>query len=184
MTAPGSAAESHESDLIARAQRGDVSAFEALYRAHSGRVFAICLRMAGDRDRATELMQDAFVRVWEKLSSFRGDASFSTWIHRLSVNVVLEGARRDRRRTARVESEEDGGLASETHGVRPEAVAERIDLERAIATLAPGMRRVFVLHDIEGYQHNEIAQMTGTAEGTLRAQLHRARKLLMEALDR
>jgi RNA polymerase sigma-70 factor (ECF subfamily) len=173
-----------EESVVARAQTGDVDAFEVLYRQHSGRVFALCLRMSGDRMRAQELMQDVFVRAWERLRSFRGEASFGSWLHRLAVNVVLTSARSDRRRTARVtlaedlaatESGQDAG-----HAVRDPAA--RIDLERAIGTLPPGARAAFVLHDIEGYSHGEIAQLTGLAEGTIRAQLHRARRLLMEAL--
>ena len=172
-----------ERELVTQAQRGDVDAFEQLYRASSGRVFALCLRMARDRERATELLQDVFVRVWEKLGSYRGESSFTTWVHRLAVNVVLEAERREKRRNGRLEDDNDEegvdlGVA------RTDSVHDRLDLQQAVAALPPGARRVFVLHDIEGYQHNEIAQMTGLAEGTLRAQLHRARKLLMEALER
>lgn len=193
MTGAGAAPSSDERETIARAQRGDVAAFEALYHAHSGRVFALCLRMAGDRAEATELVQDVFVRIWERLGSYRGEAAFSTWAHRLAVNVVLEGRRSDQRRETRIGEREtsgtegsgDGGFRNGERGAgRSSFIDERLDLESAIAALAPGLRRVFVLHDIEGYQHNEIARMTGTAEGTLRAQLHRARKLLMEALER
>jgi RNA polymerase sigma-70 factor (ECF subfamily) len=175
-----------EGELVARARRGDLDAFEALYRRTAGRVFAICLRMSGDRGRATELLQDVFVRVWERLESFRGDAAFTSWLHRLAVNVVLEQARGERRRVARVgelpediEAEElgdRGGSASD--------VASRLDLETAIGRLPAGARRVFVLYAIEGYRHEEIARVMGVAEGTVRAQLHRARKLLMEVLDR
>lgn len=182
-----------EREIVTRAQRGDVLAFEALYHAHSGRMFALCLRMSGDRDEATELVQDVFVRIWERLGSFRGEAAFSTWAHRLAVNVVLEGRRKNQRRETKIGEREtsgtegsgDGGWRSEERGVgRSSFIEERLDLENAIARLSPGLRRVFVLHDIEGYQHNEIARMTGSAEGTLRAQLHQARKILMEALER
>jgi RNA polymerase sigma-70 factor, ECF subfamily len=177
-----------ESGLVDRARRGDVDAFEGLYRRHVGRVFAICLRMSGDRIRAAELTQDTFVRLWERLESFRGESALSSWIHRMAVNVVLAAARSDNRRTARVglaEDDRDGEDGGPWEGmVRPESTDERIDLEAAIAALPPGARRVFVLHDIEGYRHEEIARITGNAEGTLRAQLHRARKLLMEALTR
>jgi RNA polymerase sigma-70 factor (ECF subfamily) len=172
-----------ERELVGRAQRGDVGAFEELYRASSGRVFALCLRMSRDRERATELLQDVFVRVWEKLALYRGEASFTTWLHRLAVNVVLESERREKRRSGRFE-ESDGDDGMELGIARTDSVHDRLDLQQAVAALPPGARRVFVLHDIEGYQHNEIAQMTGLAEGTLRAQLHRARKLLMEALER
>jgi RNA polymerase sigma-70 factor (ECF subfamily) len=171
---------------VARAQRGDVDAFGELYRDHAGRVFALCLRMSGDRRLAEELMQDVFVRAWERLSSFRGEASFGSWLHRLAVNVVLAGARTDRRRDARVTLAEDlaateagSGHTSAGRGSDP---ALGIDLERAIAALPPGARMAFVLHDVEGFSHAEIAKVSGLAEGTIRAQLHRARKLLMEAL--
>ncbi len=171
---------------VARAQHGDVDAFGELYRDHSGRVFALCMRMSGDRRQAEELMQDVFVRAWERLGSFRGDASFSSWLHRLAVNVVLAGARTDRRREARVTLAEDLAVAEATverasagHGRDP---ALGIDLERAIAGLPPGARMAFVLHDVEGFSHAEIAELAGRAEGTIRAQLHRARRLLMEAL--
>ena len=172
---------------VARAQRGDVDAFGELYRDHAGRVFALCLRMSGDRRRAEELMQDVFVRVWERLGSFRGDASFGSWLHRLAVNVVLAGARTDRRREARVTLVED--LVATEASAEPATPARAsdpgsgIDLERAIAELPPGARMAFVLHDVEGFSHAEIADLSGLAEGTIRAQLHRARKLLMEALS-
>jgi RNA polymerase sigma-70 factor, ECF subfamily len=171
---------------VSRAQHGDVDAFGDLYREHAGRVFALCVRMSGDRIHAQELMQDVFVRAWERLASFRGDASFGSWLHRLAVNVVLTGARTDRRREARVTLAEDlaavesGGGSSAWRQVADPGTA--IDIERAIAALPPGARSAFVLHDVEGFSHAEIAELTGLAEGTIRAQLHRARKLLMEAL--
>lgn len=172
-----------ERELVARAQRGDVGAFEDLYRACAGRVFALCLRMSRDRERAQELLQDVFVRVWEKLGLYRGEASFTTWVHRLAVNVVLEAERKEKRRAGRID-DDDNDERMALGVARTDAVHERMDLQQAVAALPAGARRVFILHDIEGYQHNEIAQMTGLAEGTLRAQLHRARKLLMEALER
>ena len=175
-----------EREIIERARRGDVDAFESIYRLHSGRVYALCLRMTADAAQARELVQDVFVRVWEKLGSYRGDAALSSWLHRIAVNVVLMTRRGDRRRERRVTSAEDlsGSDTSFDGDVDPPDVEQEIDLERAIAALPPGARRVFVLHDIEGYRHDEIARMTGNAEGTLRAQLHRARRLLMEALRR
>jgi RNA polymerase sigma-70 factor (ECF subfamily) len=140
--------------------------------------------MCGDRVRATELLQDVFVRVWERIGSFRGDSAFGTWVHRLAINVVLETARKDQRREARITPAElddsqqppDDGLAL--------SVETRLDLDRALRVLPPGARRAFVLHDVEGYRHEEIARMLDVAEGTVRAQLHRARRLLMEALER
>jgi RNA polymerase sigma-70 factor (ECF subfamily) len=183
--------------LVDQARRGDVGAFEYLYRREVGRVFGLCLRMTGDAGRARELTQNVFVRAWDRLASFRGDALLSSWLHRIAVNEVLVDGRSERRRRARVVLAEDQGAnkdsgAQESRANAPESggvaraadVDSRIDLDRAIAALPPGARTVFVLHDIEGYRHEEISRMTGSAEGTLRAQLHRARKLLMEALSR
>jgi RNA polymerase sigma-70 factor (ECF subfamily) len=185
MTESGSARSTDERDLVSRAQRGDVGAFETLYRANSGRVFALCLRMSGDRERAVDLLQDVFVRVWERITSFRGDAAFGTWVHQVAVTVVLEGERKQRRRDMKEESRsEDNGPVDTAPWKSAPSVEDRIDIDRAVAGLPDGPRRVFVLHDIEGYRHAEIARMTGLAEGTLRAQLHRARQLLMEVLER
>lgn len=167
--------------LVRRVQQGEVDAFEPLYRAHVGRVFALCLRMTGDHDQATELTQDVFVRCWERVGTFRGDSQFGTWLHRVTVNVVLERARSSQRRAGRFEARDDADSLP-TAAVAPHH-DERMDLEQAIRGLPAKARQVFVLHDIEGYRHREIAQLTGSAQGTLRAQLHRARKLLMEALS-
>ena len=176
--------------LVDRARSGDVGAFEALYRANVGRVYALALRLTADRRDATELTQDVFVHAWRKLATFRGDAAFATWLHRIAVNSLFMQVRGDRRRAARFHSANDEPPSEE----RPTSTAEgrarvvdveqTVDLERAIAALPPGARRIFVLYDVLGYRHDEIARLTGLAEGTLRAQLHRARKLLMEALDR
>ena len=185
-----------ERELIARAQRGELDAFEPLYREHVGRVFAICLRMSGDATRAQELVQDVFVRAWEQLATFRGEAAFSSWLHRLAVNVVLMAARAERRRLPRAFERMREGSEAASPGddvdvdpadrvaTRRDAVEERMDLERAVAALPRGARTAFVLHDMEGYQHAEIARMMGIAEGTVRAHLFRARRLLMESLDR
>jgi len=175
-----------ERELVERARQGDVAAFETIYRTHAGRVYALCLRMTADTSQARELVQDVFIRVWEKLGSYRAEAALSSWVHRIAVNVVLMTRRSDRRREQRVTHAEDLGVDGSAldAGAQPRDVEQEIDLERAVATLPPGARRVFVLHDIEGYRHDEIAQMTGNAEGTLRAQLHRARRLLMEALKK
>ncbi len=167
--------------LIRRAQAGDVAAFERLYRANVGRVYAVCLRLAADPVRADELTQDAFVRAWEKLGSFRGDAAFSTWIHRIAVNAFLMSTRADSRRSSRLRVVGDP-VEVETSSRLP-APEIGIDLERAIGGLPDGARAVFVLHDIEGYQHEEIAQLMNIAPGTSKSQLHRARRLLREALD-
>lgn len=186
MTTPHAAMPPDQGELVTRARRGDLDAFEHLYRQTSGRVFALCLRMTGDRERSKELLQDVFVRVWERLGSFRGEAAFTSWLHRLAVNVVLAQSRSDRRRQARFGEmpDESEWVGHGDAGIKAASVHHRLDLESAIATLPPGARRVFVLHDIEGYKHDEIARLTGAAAGTIRAQLHRARKLMMEALGR
>ena len=170
------------SDLTSRAQAGDEAAFEALYREHVGRVFALCLRLSGDRTRAVELTQDVFVRCWEKLKSFRGESAFGTWLHRLAVNVVWMSNRGDQRREARVQPVEDPSVLE----ARPRTpnVGLSLDLEQAIASLPQGAREVFVLYDIEGYRHEEISRITGIAVGTSKAQLFRARRLLREKLER
>lgn len=166
-------------DLVDRARDGDAAAFEQLYREHVGRVYATCLRMCSDRARAEELAQDAFVQAWRKLPSFRGEAAFSSWLHRLTVNVVLQRARADRRR--RWDLIGDNTSAFGATAAPAPAGLDR-DLDRAIAELPEGARTAFVLHDVEGYKYAEIAGMTGKAEGTMKAQAHRARKLLCEKL--
>jgi RNA polymerase sigma-70 factor (ECF subfamily) len=182
--APTSALSPPDDD-IGRAQRGDMDAFERLYRAHVGRVNALCLRLTGGAG-AEELLQDAFVRVWEKLPSFRGESAFASWVHRVTVNVFLHSRRGDRRREAWVMGAEDPDALEldPSRGFVSDDPDTRMDLERAMALLPPGARVAFVLHEIEGYRHDEIAEMQGIAAATVRAQLHRARKLLMEALDR
>ena len=157
------------------------SDFGGFYRAHVGRVYALCLRLAGDATRATELTQDVFVRAWEKRDTFRGASAPGTWLHRLAVNVVLERLRSDRRRLARVAPASD--LLDDVDApVRPDAVHERLDLDAALPRVAEGARVVFVLHDVLGFGHDEIARLTGLAPGTVRTQLHRARKQLARLL--
>lgn len=175
------------SALVARARGGDVGAFQRLYERNAGRVFAVCLRMTGERTRARELAHDAFVRAWDRLTTFRGESHFDTWMHRLAVNVVLEARRSERRREARVALVDDAATEQvvERAGARPGTdVLARIDLERAIAALPPNAREVFVLHDVEGYRHDEIAERMRLAPGTVRSHLHRARQLLMRMLNR
>ena len=167
---------------VERARRGDATAFEQLYREHSGWVYVLARRMAGDDTVAKDLTQEIFIRLWQKLSSFRGESEFATWLRRMAINVCLNKLGDERRRTTRVFTTDDLGAFEQPRGARtPEA---GIDLERAIGTLPTGARAVFVLHDVEGYKHSEIAQMTGVAEGTVKAQLHRARKLLQAAINR
>jgi RNA polymerase sigma-70 factor (ECF subfamily) len=174
---------SDPTDLIHRAQQGDQSAFEALYHGHVGRVYALCLRLTADVVQAEERTQDAFVRAWERLATFRGESAFSSWLHRLAVNEVFRVQRATRRRAQRVFTSEDPG-ALERADDWPDAPGVAMDLERAVAALPPGAREVFVLHDVEGYRHEEIAGLTGVAVGTSKAQLFRARRLLREALNR
>src|SRR4051812_3163016 len=169
-------------ECIRRAQAGDVAAFETLYREHSGRVFALCLRLkGGDRTDATELMQDVFVRAWRRLATFRGDSAFSSWLHRLAVNTMLENARTERRRSARVLSMEDTSMLP--GAARSSGVDLRMEMEEAVASLPKGARIAFVLHDVEGYQHQEIAEQLSVSVGTVKAQLHRARRLLRARLE-
>ena len=175
-----------ELDLVRRAQAGDRRAFEALYRLEVGRVYAVCLRMVGDRRRAETLTQDAFVHAWQHLDDFREDSAFSTWLHRIAVNEVLMALRAERRRQARVACTDDwsahDGMAHDGAALQsaPESV---MDLERAIAALPEQARAVLVLHDVEGYRHREISEMMEIAVGTSKAHLHRARKLLRAMLS-
>lgn len=169
-------------ECIRRAQAGDVAAFETLYREHSGRIFALCLRLkGGDHTDATELMQDVFVRVWRRLGTFRGDSAFSSWLHRLAVNTMLENARTEKRRTARVLSMEDTSVLP--GAARSSGIDLKMEMEEAVASLPKGARTAFVLHDVEGYQHQEIAEQLSVSIGTVKAQLHRARRLLRERLE-
>ena len=172
---------SAETRLVRRAQRGDVDAFEELFLAYQGRIYALCLRMICEPGRAEDLTQDTFLRAWQKLHSFRGDSAFFTWLHRLAVNTVLLDLRsRGRWDTRLVDGEEP--FARQSAPRRRESL-QALDLERAIAELPPQARLIFVLHDVEGYRHREIAEMTGLAEGTSKAHLHQARKRLRKALE-
>jgi len=171
--------------LVRRVQGGDLDGFEPLYRAHAPRVFGLCLRMTGDPRLAEELVQDVFVRVWQGIGGLAEPNAFVGWLRRLAINVVFERARTDQRRIGRVVLADD--LPTAEGAVAAAAAIPLsefgLDLERAIATLPPGARIAFVLHDVEGYTHEEIARFTGLAAGTLRAQLHRARRLLLERLQ-
>jgi RNA polymerase sigma-70 factor (ECF subfamily) len=179
--ATSQAVEPDENTLVRRAQLRDQQAFEALYRLRVGRIHALCLRMTGDARQAEELVQRAFIQAWEKLPRLREEEGFGAWLHRLAINTVLLEWRATRRRMARVFAADDLE-ALETP--RPPPVAgQRLDLEQAIAQLPRQARAVFVLHEIEGYNHDEIAALVGIASGTSKAQLHRARTLLKEALQ-
>lgn len=169
---------------IALARAGDHAAYERIYRAHVGRVFALCLRLSGDRGRAGELAQDAFVLAWQKLSLLRADEAFASWLYRLTTNVVLMNMRRDKRWNEREAGSDVLEAVEPVRAARKENVGARMDLERAIADLPSQARFVFVMHDVEGYRHEDIAEHMSIAVGTSKAQLHRARRLLREALAR
>lgn len=167
--------------VVRAAQQGDAAAFERLYRDNVGRIYALCLRLSADAGRAEELTQDVFVRAWEKLGTFRGDARFTTWLHRLTVNLVLQERRtRGRRRARELPAPDLEVYGREAIRAMP---GTRVDLERIIAGLPEKARRVLVLRDVQGYKYAEIAEMTGVTLGTVKAQIHRARGLVKEALD-
>lgn len=170
-----------ERRLALMAKAGDESAFEKLYRSTAGRVYALCLRLTGRPDLADELVQETFVRAWRCLPSFRGESAFSTWLTRIAVNLALSERRKSARLDGRLERPED----IEELGVQRETgdAESSIDLERAIAALPEKARRVFVLHDVEGWKHEEIAELAGIAVGTSKAHLHKARAALKEALS-
>jgi RNA polymerase sigma-70 factor (ECF subfamily) len=164
---------------------GDRKAFERLYRSHVNRVFTLCTRMCGSRVRGEELTQDVFVRAWEKLPQFRGDAQFSTWIHRVAVNIVLTDRKNEARNRRRmVEEEPERNYTPLQKASVTPGYGDRMDITAALETLPPGAKQIFILHDIEGYKHEEIAEMCGITAGGSKAQLHRARLLLREALTR
>jgi RNA polymerase sigma-70 factor, ECF subfamily len=166
-------------DDVALAAKGDVRAFEQLYRQHLPRVHSLVRRMAGGRD-TDELTQDVFVRVWQKLASFRGDSAFSTWLHRLAVNVVIERFRTEATRRQRMH---DGEEIFETLAAPVRSRDVSMDFEAALVKLPDGAREIFVLHDVEGYKHQEIADMLEISPGTSKAQLHRARMMLRRHLN-
>lgn len=171
-----------ERQRVKEAQEGNVAAYEELYRDNVGRVYGLCLRLAGDATLAEELTQDVFVRAWQKLGAFRGESAFSTWLYPIAVNTALSERRARARRTSRFLATDD--LEAFDKPERPAGPERGIDLERALDQLPEGARAIFVLHDIEGFKHEEIAAQSGIATGTSKAQLHRARKLLREALGR
>jgi len=177
---PEGTTSNEEEVLVRQAQQGDEGAFERLYRWHVNRVYALCLRLCCDVVQAQELTQDAFVRAWERLDSFRHESAFSSWLYRLTVNVALGDRRSRQRRVAKLEEAQSmGGLNPGAEMPSPET---RLDLEAAIALLPDGARQVFVLHDVEGYKHEEISRLVGIAPGTSKAHLHHARKVLKEQL--
>jgi len=167
--------------LAARARDGDLAAFEQLYRRHVGRVHAVCLRIVTDRGAAEECAQDAFVRAWDALGQFRGDSSFATWLTRIAINVALQRLKLERRHLRLVQPGDAESMDS--HPAPDDAPEAGMDMETLIATLPPAARAVFVLHAVEGYSHEEISGMTGIAEGTCKAHVHRARQLLQARLQ-
>jgi RNA polymerase sigma-70 factor (ECF subfamily) len=164
----------------ALAARGDRHAFARLYEAHVGRIYSLARRMIGT-DLAAEATQDVFVRAWEKIESFRGEAAFGTWLYRLAINLILSRRAQLAVRRSR-ESTDDELLQSLP--ARPSGSDLGLDFETAIDRLPEGARQIFVMHDIEGYKHEEIAGMLGVTSGTSKAQLHRARMLLRRVLSK
>ncbi len=177
-----------EAEAIERAKRGDAECFEVLYTLHKRRVYSLCLRMTGNTAEAEDLTQEAFLQLYRKIATFRGESAFSTWLHRLAVNVVLMHLRKKGLPAVSLEEtlepqQEDG--PRKEFGTRDPVLAgsiDRVNLERAIESLPPGYRVVFVLHDVEGYEHNEIAEMMGCSIGNSKSQLHKARMKLRELL--
>jgi RNA polymerase sigma-70 factor (ECF subfamily) len=170
-------------EIVRRAQHGDVDAFEFIYRRAAPAIYRLCRRMLGDERDARDRVQDTFVRAWERLASYRGQSSLETWLHRVAVNVVLEHLRARKRDASRLIAD-DAHDPDDASGARAADVAidASLDLATALDRLPAGARAVFVLH-VEGYSHEEIAQMTGIAAGTARAQLWRARRALAKVLE-
>ena len=177
-----------EREAIDRAQQGDAESFEALYSLHKRRVYSLCLRMIGNIAEAEDLTQEAFLQVYRKIATFRGESAFSTWLHRLTVNVVLMHLRKKVLPEVSLEEtlepkQEDG--PKKDVGVCDNVLAgsiDRVNLERSIESLPPGYRIMFVLHDVEGYEHKEIAEMIGCSIGNSKSQLHKARMKMRELL--
>jgi RNA polymerase sigma-70 factor (ECF subfamily) len=168
--------------LVERCRRDELGAFEELYRQHAGRLYNVAARLLGNAADAEDLVQEAFLLAHRKLDTFRGEAALATWLHRLLVNLGLDHLRSRAGRTAQATMGiEDAHLVPVT---KPDTVAERIDLEQAIARLPEGSRAAFVLHDVEGLEHREVAEILGVSEGTSKSQLHKARLKLREMLAR
>lgn len=178
-----------EAEVISKAQQGDSRCFEMLYTRHKRRVFSLCLRMTGNYAEAEDFTQEAFLQLYRKIRTFRGESAFSTWLHRLSVNIVLMHFRK--RNLAAISLEElleprQGEESPKKElGMKDDVLwgsIERVTLERAIGELPPGYRMIFVLHDVEGYEHNEIAELLGCSPGNSKSQLHKARMKLRTLL--
>ena len=180
--------EFNEADAIERAKQGDAIAFQELYDRHKRRVYSLCLRMTANTAEAEDLTQEAFLQLYRKIATFRGESAFSTWLHRLSVNVVLMHLRK---KSLPVVSLEESTQAGEEDAPKKDFGAEdlalagsidRLQLRKAVDDLPPGYRTIFVLHDIEGYEHNEIAAIVGCSIGNSKSQLHKARMKLRDLL--
>jgi RNA polymerase sigma-70 factor, ECF subfamily len=172
VTILGKADDGGEKALIARAQQNDCRAYEVLYRTHVGRVLALCYRLCNDREMAEDLTQEAFVQAWRKLGGFRGDSAFGSWLYRIATNTVLSYLRQQKPFRNSLDIDDMDQVA-------PGAPLDvRLGLDAAIGRLPDGARTVFVLYSLEGYSHDEIAGLLGIAEGSSKAQLHRARRLL------
>jgi len=169
--------------LVARVQAGDVDAFEALYKQHAARIYSLASRMAGSPDEGEDLVQEIFLQAYRKLGSFKGDASVGTWLYRLAVNHCLDFVRSRRAKMGRVTDTLDAAGSFEPVSPRETPLA-RLDLERAIEQLPPGCREAFVLHDVEGFDHKEVARLLGIAEGTSKSQVFKARMKLRGLLAR
>jgi RNA polymerase sigma-70 factor, ECF subfamily len=177
-----------EAEAIERAKAGDALAFEALYAMHKRRVYSLCLRMMNNTAEAEDLAQEAFLQLFRKIATFRGESAFSTWLHRMTVNVVLMHLRKKGLNEVSLDEmmepqQEDG--PKKDVGAKDNVLAgsiDRVNLERCIESLPPGYRIIFVLHDIEGYEHNEIAEMMGCSIGNSKSQLHKARMKLRDLL--
>jgi RNA polymerase sigma-70 factor (ECF subfamily) len=189
-TSPDVSDELNEAEAIRRAQAGDPAVYEYLYRLHSRRVYALCLRMTKETAEAEDLTQEAFLLLFRKIHTFRGESAFSTWLHRLAVNLVLMRLRKKSLPVFSIEAipdtdDETGPPRSLDLGAPDlilEGAIDRINLQRCIQQLPAGFRRVFVLHDIQGYRHREIANLLGRSVGDSKSQLHKARKRLRESL--
>jgi RNA polymerase sigma-70 factor (ECF subfamily) len=181
--------DSIEADLIERAKHGDAQAFQALYDKHKRRVYSLCLRMTSNTAEAEDLTQEAFLQLFRKIATFRGESAFSTWLHRLSVNVVLMHLRKKSLPVVSLEETTQGSgdddIPKKDFGAEDISLAGSIDrlrLQKAVDDLPPGYRTIFVLHDVEGYEHNEIATIVGCSIGNSKSQLHKARMKLRDML--
>lgn len=185
MTAKETKTTASDYELAQAASGGDMDAFEALYVRHHRRVYSLCLRMVANVTEAEDLTQEVFVHLFRKLGSFRGESAFTTWLHRLTVNHVLMHFRKRGVRLERTTEEGDVPEQVEVGSDRPESmpVIDRIALDKAIGQLPPGYRTVFVLHDVEGYEHEEVANLLGCSVGTSKSQLHKARMRLRQLLN-